>query len=112
MALSGGGAGLPLAELCDDAIACMFRSGCVSFFDPVPYCYCGVDDMGVPKECLDGTEPATGPCKKELEWAAETADAAAIADRFANTSYAIGRAGLLLDCYSTNSCGKPCFMAP
>jgi hypothetical protein len=82
------------AQLCTDLQACVRQSGC---FDN--YCFCG-DDFN----CI----PPSGPCRVEVEEAAETTNAFDIDGRKSDTNYAIGRS-YALDVCTMNECPSECW---
>jgi hypothetical protein len=92
---------------CEATVACIRASRC-QVDDKVEPCYCGTKGL---EECMAGA--ADGPCRRELEVSAgaTSADAAeralAVAERFVNPLYAVGRAVNLVVC-DHESCGAEC----
>jgi len=105
-ATSGPGAGTPRSELCKAVLHCARVTGC-ALADPQP-CYCGegVGDLA----CLAGQ--AVGPCKPEIEIAAESANPALIAERLADPAFASGAAFNLLRYCERPICGDSCLGPP
>jgi hypothetical protein len=106
LATAGSGAGMPKSELCRAVLHCARVTGC-SITDPQPcYCGAGVGDL----QCLAGQ--AMGPCKSEIEIAAESQNPGDIADRLADPSFASGAAFNLLRYCETPICGTSCLGPP
>ena len=84
-ATAGPGAGKPRKDLCLAALACMRGNSCSATQAEPCYCGAGVDDVA----CLTGA--ANGPCKAEIEAAAESADAIDVAYRFVDPSFPLGQ---------------------
>ena len=95
-ASSGPASGTSRASLCAAVVDCARDSGCSG-----DTCYCG-STSGI--GCLTG---ANGPCKTQIERAAESTSALTIQSRKANTSYALGRANAVSDC-SVAKCKTQC----
>ena len=57
-------------------------------------CYCGPD--ATISECM--SKGGNGPCKTEIETAAETTDPSIIATRYVDRDYPVGRAMAVIDC--------------
>lgn len=100
--------GTSRAELCERVVACVRRQRCWSGDEgqaPFLDCYCGSSSRS---ECLGGE--ANGPCKEEVEWAAESIDPATVAGRGNNTAFAIGAAHLILVNCDVPLCPDECLL--
>jgi hypothetical protein len=92
---------------CRALLACVHATHCASGGAPEP-CLCGTASMD---ECLTGK--GNGPCRKELEKAAQpsSTETAArvqqIAERYYNSAFAVGRAMNLVVC-DINDCAGSC----
>jgi hypothetical protein len=96
VAAGGPAAGTSRATLCAAVVTCGRTSGCTG-----QACYCGTTSgLG----CLNG---ANGPCKTQIERAAESTSAITISGRQMNLTYAIGRANAVSTC-SVSNCSTPC----
>jgi hypothetical protein len=101
-ASAGGAAGTPKSTLCQAILHCARVTGCAAS-DPQPcYCGAGVTDL----QCLAGN--ANGPCKHEVELAAESSSSGTIAERLSDPSFASGAAFNLLRYCETPTCGAAC----
>ena len=89
-------------EVCAAAVACMRRAACYSDRGDPRGCYCGTAEAGA---CLGGK--GNGPCRAELEDAAESTDAGLVASRWTETQYAIAQAVHEVGC-RTGMCRHPC----
>ncbi len=98
--VAGGGPaqGTSRGVLCAAVVECGRESGCTG-----QECYCGTAST---ISCGLGGG-ANGPCKTQIERAAETTSALTIQQRQSNTSYAIGRANAVSDC-SVDHCSTQC----
>jgi hypothetical protein len=94
-AAAGPGKDRPLKDLCESAVACMRRTKCTTDEGDFMPCYCGAMEVG---PCLGGM--ANGPCKSEIEAAAETTNGMEIAERtgFTMNEFASNFATQLMGC--------------
>ena len=102
-ATEGAAQGVAKAELCSELMACIRKSKCAyvsppgtpAHVDGLLGCYCGEDVTT--NECLHLlTKAPNGPCKAEVEAAAETSSITLIQSRGLNSSYALGAAFSLI----------------
>jgi hypothetical protein len=104
-AASGPKSGTSRKDLCLAVVACARATTCTRSGDSQA-CLCGTAD-DIP--CLTGQ--GNGPCRAQIEAAAETADPTEVASRFTFDptlmDYAIGRATTLNQCDGDN-CSQPC----
>jgi hypothetical protein len=98
VAAAGPAAGTSRATLCRAVVECGRTSGCTG-----QQCYCGTAST---ISCGLGGG-ANGPCKTQIERAAESTSALTIRDRQSNTNYAVGRANAVSACVVDN-CETPC----
>ncbi len=87
-------------QLCADLYVCLRDNKCVRGGDPSP-CWCGTAKGG----CADGSDPANGPCLRQVIAAAKSNDPGTINIRFIDPTYPVGCAVNLAACRS-NFCGK------
>jgi hypothetical protein len=86
---------------CTALLACVRTKHCAPAGDVQP-CYCGTaTDIG----CLGGG--GNGLCKAEVEAAAQSTDPGAIAERFVDPAFPVGRAANLIGC-DHDSCSTKC----
>jgi cysteine-rich repeat protein len=83
--------------LCNALVACGRAHGCTG-----NDCYCGTADF---LTCLFGG--GNGPCRSEVEAAAQSSDPGTISTRSTDTNYPVGRANALGSCASM-SCATQC----
>jgi len=100
-AAAGPGAGAAKSVLCASVIQCARESGCAA--EAAETCWCGDVEANT---CIQGG--AAGPCRAEIEAAAETTDGMTIATRFVDPAYALGDAIRLLRC-DQEACAAACF---
>jgi hypothetical protein len=98
VAAGGPAMGTSRATLCRAVVECGRESGCTG-----QACYCGTAST---ISCGLGGG-ANGPCKTQIERAAESTSALTIRDRQSNTNYAIGRANAVSACVVAE-CETPC----
>jgi hypothetical protein len=96
LASAGPAAGTSRGVLCAAVVTCARDSGCSG-----DTCYCGTKS-GI--ACLSG---ANGPCKTQIERAAESTSALTIQSRKSDTNYALGRSNAVSDC-SVAKCKTQC----
>lgn len=89
--------------LCVRLLACVRRTNCRAITGSKTACYCGA----VPTTTCLGVDSAAGPCRAEVEAAAESTDPSVVAIRFNNPAYATGAVFNLLAC-EAESCGRVC----
>lgn len=89
-------------QSCQTLYCCIRASHCVKDGDPTA-CWCGSAD---PAKCALGTEPANGPCVREVEDAAGTTQAPEIASRMVDPTFPLGGADNLAICRAT-FCADP-----
>jgi cysteine-rich repeat protein len=88
--------GTPHAQLCREALDCMYRTNCAAL-DPLD-CYCGTS--------LNCGSAPTGACFAELQRSLETNVFANIEGRFTDGAYAGGVANGRIDCVKASGCGS------
>lgn len=102
VATEGPAQGVAKADLCAEVIACIRKSDCAyspadplsGLDDGVSGCYCGDATFA---ECIQQqTKAPNGPCKAEIEAAAETTTPKTVGVRGLNPSYALGGAFSLI----------------
>jgi hypothetical protein len=98
VAAGGPAAGTSKATLCIAVVKCGRDSGCTG-----STCYCGTAST---ISCGLGGG-ANGPCKTQIERAAESTSALTIQQRQSNTTYAVGRANAVSSC-SVSNCKTQC----
>jgi hypothetical protein len=106
IAQAGGGLGAPLSELCTAVVDCVLRTECWRSTAGTG----GVDLALCYTSSIDLPEP-DGACRTEIEWAAEAPETGAapiVNQNWYDPTFAIGRAVILLRCYSFN-CAEACF---
>jgi hypothetical protein len=87
------------SAICKALVDCAQKTKCAKIRSSD--CYCGNDaDIG---QCMENG--GTGPCKEEVEKAAETKTPREIALRYADSKFPVGRAMAVIDC-KTNYCPK------
>ena len=107
-ATGGPAAGTPKKDLCLAVLACVRKNGCATQNGGIQPCYCGagVNDT----QCLSGM--GNGPCKTEIEAAAEisspTNAASDVASNLVDPEYALGAANNLIKECDFPSCRSSC----
>ncbi len=96
VATGGPARGISRGLLCETVVECGRDSGCSG-----DTCYCGTAST---LACLND---ADGPCKTQLERAAESTSALTILQRKTDTTYAVGRANAVAEC-SVQHCATQC----
>ena len=89
-------------QSCQALYCCMRTAKCVNAGDPTA-CWCGTAD---PSRCANGSEPANGPCLREIQDAAGTVNPTVISLRLSDPTFALGGAMNLATCRS-NYCAAP-----
>jgi hypothetical protein len=97
VATAGPAAGTSRGTLCGAVVDCAKANGCSG-----SACYCGSAST---ISCATGG--ANGPCKTQIERAAETTSPITIQSRQTNTSFAIGRSNAVSEC-SVTKCKAEC----
>ena len=87
---------------CEALYCCLRAQHCVVQGDATP-CWCGTT---APEACMQGTEPANGPCRSEFQAAAGTTDVAQIALEMIDPTLPIGGAVNLATCRAS-FCADP-----
>jgi hypothetical protein len=97
-AAAGAATGTAKSALCSAVVKCGQRTGCRG-----TDCFCGATVDLV--SCLTGS--AAGPCKAEIEAAAESVDPQTVSARQSDPTFAVGRANNVSSC-TVSSCADAC----
>jgi len=98
-------------QKCLKLYCCIYANGCSMQGDSLG-CWCGSSHLDAAGQgaCVAMTGVANGPCKSEVEDAAETTDPQTIKQRFVNPAFPIGGAVNLASCqgsFCAAECGIP-----
>jgi hypothetical protein len=94
----------PKAQLFVQALDCFHAQHCARTADTDCYCGTGVD----PNACFSGSVSPTGPCKTEVEAAAESSVLGDINNRYFDPSYALGAATSVIETCDQFDCVEEC----
>ncbi len=103
VAQAGPAKSVEISVLCGELLDCMVRSDC--YKKDMGDCYCGTSGVA----CQTGG--ANGVCLDEFEAAAESDQYGDIGARFADPTFALGRADYVMECYRAE-CPQECGLDP